>query len=128
MKVLICGIGGRMGAELEKLALAGYKDAVLVAGVDVRPMEGKSYPTYTTFDAIPADLDVDCIIDFSNHACTVDMLAFATSRGVAWDDEALGIDWKIDVEKVILSEKDKLNKPIAEADFLFDYNTDYYAE
>ena len=82
MKVLICGIGGRMGAELEKLALAGYKDAVLVAGVDVRPMEGKSYPTYTTFDAIPADLDVDCIIDFSNHAGTVDMLAFATSRGI----------------------------------------------
>lgn len=47
---------------------------------------------------------------------------------IAWNDESLGIDWKIDLEKIILSEKDKLNKPIAEADFLFDYNTDYYAE
>ncbi len=47
---------------------------------------------------------------------------------IAWNDGSLGIDWKIDLEKIILSEKDKLNKPIAEADFLFDYNTDYYAE
>ena len=47
---------------------------------------------------------------------------------VAWNDESLAIDWKIDAEKIILSEKDKLNKPIAEADYLFDYNTDYYAE
>lgn len=47
---------------------------------------------------------------------------------IAWNDESLGIDWKIDLEKIILSEKDKLNRPIAEADFLFDYNTDYYAE
>lgn len=47
---------------------------------------------------------------------------------VAWNDESLGIDWKIDIDKVLLSEKDKLSKPVAEADYLFDYNTDYYAE
>ena len=52
----------------------------------------------------------------------------ASEGAVAWNDESLAIDWKIDVEKIILSEKDKLNKPIAEADYLFDYNTDYYAE
>lgn len=47
---------------------------------------------------------------------------------VAWNDETLGIDWKIDAEKVVLSEKDKLSKPIETADYLFDYNIDYYAE
>ena len=52
----------------------------------------------------------------------------ASEGAVAWNDESLAIDWKIDVEKIILSEKDKLNRPIAEADYLFDYNTDYYAE
>jgi dTDP-4-dehydrorhamnose 3,5-epimerase len=47
---------------------------------------------------------------------------------VAWNDESLGIDWKIDIDKVLLSEKDKQSKPVAEADFLFDYKIDYYAE
>ena len=47
---------------------------------------------------------------------------------VAWNDETLAIDWKIDLDKVILSEKDKQSKSLAAADFLFDYNTDYYAE
>lgn len=52
----------------------------------------------------------------------------ASEGAVAWNDDALAIDWKIDLSKVLLSDKDKLNKTIAEADFLFDYNTDYYAE
>lgn len=47
---------------------------------------------------------------------------------VAWNDEMLAIDWKIDINKVILSEKDKQSKPVASADYLFDYNVDYYAE
>ena len=45
---------------------------------------------------------------------------------VAWDDPELAIDWRIPVEKVLLSEKDKLSKTIAEADFLFDYNEKLY--
>ena len=45
---------------------------------------------------------------------------------VAWNDPELAIDWRIPVEKVLLSEKDKLSKTIAEADFLFDYNEKLY--
>lgn len=45
---------------------------------------------------------------------------------VAWNDPELAIDWRIPAEKVLLSEKDKLNKNIAEADYLFDYNEDLY--
>lgn len=47
---------------------------------------------------------------------------------IAWNDESLTIDWKIDMDKVVLSEKDKNSKPLAQADYLFDYNTDYYAK
>lgn len=45
---------------------------------------------------------------------------------IAWDDPELAIDWRIPVDKALLSEKDKLNKGIKEADFLFDYNEELY--
>lgn len=45
---------------------------------------------------------------------------------VAWNDPELAIDWRIPAEKVLLSDKDKLNKNIAEADYLFDYNEKLY--
>ena len=45
---------------------------------------------------------------------------------VAWNDPQLGIDWRIPFDKVLLSEKDKLSKNIAEADYLFDYNEKLY--
>ena len=45
---------------------------------------------------------------------------------IAWDDSLLNIDWKISADKVVLSEKDKQNKSVADADFLFDYNENLY--
>ena len=45
---------------------------------------------------------------------------------VAWNDPQLAIDWRIPADKVILSEKDKLSKNIADADYLFDYNEKLY--
>jgi dTDP-4-dehydrorhamnose 3,5-epimerase len=45
---------------------------------------------------------------------------------VAWNDPELAIDWRIPVEKVLLSEKDKLSKNISDADYLFDYNEKMY--
>ena len=45
---------------------------------------------------------------------------------VAWNDPQLAIDWRIPADKVILSEKDRLNKTIAEADYLFDYSKNLY--
>lgn len=45
---------------------------------------------------------------------------------VAWNDPELSIDWRIPADKVILSEKDKLSKNVADADFLFDYNEKLY--
>ena len=45
---------------------------------------------------------------------------------VAWNDPQLGIDWRIPADKVLLSEKDKLSKNIADAEYLFDYNEKLY--
>ena len=45
---------------------------------------------------------------------------------VAWNDPQLAIDWRIPADKVLLSEKDKLSKSIADADYLFDYNEKLY--
>ena len=45
---------------------------------------------------------------------------------IAWDDPALGINWKIPAEKVILSEKDKHHPLLKDADWLFSYGEELY--
>lgn len=45
---------------------------------------------------------------------------------IAWDDPALGIDWYIPSDKVILSEKDRHHPLLADAPWLFDYNENLY--
>lgn len=46
-------------------------------------------------------------------------------RGIVFNDSKLNIDWKIDFEKIILSEKDKINKDINDVE-LFNYNDKLY--
>lgn len=43
---------------------------------------------------------------------------------IAWDDPDLGIDWKISMDKVVLSEKDREHSILK--DLKFDYNTSQY--
>ena len=47
---------------------------------------------------------------------------------VIWNDPTIAIDWGIKPEEVILSAKDMLHPVLSEAEELFDYNIDYYAE
>ena len=51
-----------------------------------------------------------------------------SEAAIAWDDPALGIDWRIDTASVLLSEKDRRHPLLQDCDCLFDYNIDYYAE
>ena len=46
---------------------------------------------------------------------------------IAWDDPALGIDWRLAPGDVVLSPKDSRHPLLSEAGELFDYNEDYYA-
>ena len=45
---------------------------------------------------------------------------------IAWNDPALGIDWKIPAGDVILSERDSHHPSLAQAPELFDYSVNYY--
>jgi dTDP-4-dehydrorhamnose 3,5-epimerase len=47
--------------------------------------------------------------------------------GIMWNDPALNIDWQIQLEDIILSEKDKKNPLLADSDYLFDFTEDLYA-
>ena len=80
MKILICGVGGRMGREVAKMALDGARGAVPVAGFDIVPMDTREFRTYTDWNAV--EEMPDCIIDFSHHAGTAAMLDFAVARGI----------------------------------------------
>ncbi len=80
MKILVIGIGGHMGREVAKLCENGYRGTTLAGGVD--PVaEGEHI--WRTFRDVPGDLQFDCIVDFSVHTCTPDLLNFAVERGVA---------------------------------------------
>lgn len=48
--------------------------------------------------------------------------------GIAWDDPDIGIDWHLPVEDVLLSAKDAAHPRLKDAEYLFNYNEDYYAE
>ena len=47
---------------------------------------------------------------------------------IAWNDPEIGIDWGLKAEDVLLSAKDVAHPLLSEAEELFDYNVDYYAE
>ena len=47
-------------------------------------------------------------------------------RGIAFDDEALGIDWIVKQEELNLSAKDKIQPKLSETDDIFEFGMDYY--
>ena len=78
MKILLNGTCGRMGREVEKLALTGYRGAELVGGVD--PSGGAaSVPVFPDFDAV--DVEFDCIVDFSFHTSAPALCEYAKKVG-----------------------------------------------
>lgn len=40
---------------------------------------------------------------------------------ISWNDKDLSIDWKVDNDRIILSDKDQLNPSLKDSDFLFNY-------
>ncbi len=81
MNVLINGICGHMGKEVEKLCLEGYRGARLSAGVDINA-NGEAINVYSSFDLVPYDTAIDCIVDFSHHSVVGSLLNFAMERNI----------------------------------------------
>ena len=45
----------------------------------------------------------------------------ASEGGIAWNDPALGIDWRLPSDAVVLSEKDRRRPTLTETEELFEY-------
>ena len=82
MNILLNGITGHMGREVEKLCLDSYRGAKLVMGVDINATGSENVPTYKSFSEIDSSESIDCIVDFSFHTATPAMLDFAVENGI----------------------------------------------
>ncbi len=76
MNCLICGINGKMGANLVEL-LRGDKDLKVICGVDIN-LNGQSVPVYPSFDKVKEKVDV--VIDFSSPAVLKSELLWAVKN------------------------------------------------
>ena len=80
MKVLISGCNGHMGKVLSDMVRQDT-ELTYACGVDKSgKTENAAEPVYKTFAEV--DVEVDVIIDFSNHSLTSDMIEFATKKNI----------------------------------------------
>ncbi len=80
MKIIISGLGGAMGSELAKLCRQGTRGAELAGGVDPFFAGETDVPYVKSFsEPLP---DADCIVDFSHHSATKELLEFAVSKNM----------------------------------------------
>lgn len=80
MKIIISGLGGAMGSELAKLCSQGARGAELAGGVDPFFAGVTDVPCVKSFsEPLPA---ADCIVDFSHHSATAELLEFAVSKNM----------------------------------------------
>ena len=79
VNILICGIGGKMGATLVEL-LNGDTQAKAVCGVDVKSPENSKIPVYKSFKEVKEKVDV--VIDFSSPAVLKDEMEWAIKNNV----------------------------------------------
>lgn len=78
MKVIIHGSEGRIGKEITKLLLSGYKNSSLAAAVDRSNTTSVEDLLFAKLDDFEGD--ADCILDFSNHLATKDLTEYAIKR------------------------------------------------
>ena len=113
------------------------KGAVLDVAVDIR----KGSPTFGKYVAVELTEDnhrqffiprgfahgFAVLSDEAVFQYKCDNFYCKESEGaVAWNDPQLAIDWRIPADRILLSEKDRLNRNINEAEYLFDYNEKLY--
>lgn len=79
INILLTGYCGFMGREVKRIADESA-DLSVTAGVDPQADGREDVPCAKSFEQ--ADRTAHCIIDFSNHACTKDLLDFAVGAGM----------------------------------------------
>lgn len=102
------------------------RGAILDVGVDIR-VGSPTYGHHVTVELSAANwhqlwippgfahgyvtLQADCEVVYK----VTDYYAPVSDRGIAWDDPALGIDWRIPADGIVLSDKDKKHPRLADA-------------
>ncbi len=81
MNILIYGTLGFMGKEVRKLCDASYRGSSFACGVDAFA-KGDDANVYTSLDAVKSIDEVDCIVDFSHHSATKELLEYATAKNL----------------------------------------------
>ena len=78
MKIIINGAGGRMGKEVVRLAEEGFGGASVAAKVDISyETNGDEYKKLADFSGA-----ADCIIDFSHHSATAEIMEYAVENNI----------------------------------------------
>jgi len=82
-RVAINGCNGRMGQAISRLILLdndNQYNCEVVYGIDVADNVTNPYPVFKSISEVPADMNVDCIIDFSHFSVVKSIVDFAASR------------------------------------------------
>ncbi len=80
MKLIVTGSAGRMGQELLSAIAATEGRFTVAAVVDISGKAVPGIPSYISLAEVTEE--ADALIDFSHHAATADLLAFAARRAM----------------------------------------------
>ncbi len=134
---VVRGLHFQKGIHSQSKLVRVVQGAVLDVAVDIRkgsPTFGKHVAVELTGDNhrqffIPRGFahGFSVLSETAIFQYKCDNLYCRESEGaIAWDDPALGIDWRIPAEKVILSEKDAHHLLLKDSEELFDYAVELY--
>lgn len=134
---VVRGLHFQKGRHSQSKLVRVVQGAVLDVAVDIRvgsPTFGKHVAVELTGDNhrqffIPRGFahGFSVLSETAIFQYKCDNLYCRESEGaIAWDDPALGIDWRIPAEKVILSEKDAHHLLLKDSEELFDYAVELY--
>ena len=133
------GLHFQKGKDAQSKLVRVVKGRVLDVAVDIR----KGSPTFGKYVAVELTEDnhrqlfvprgfahgFSVLSDEAIFQYKCDNLYAPHAEGaIAWNDPEIGIDWHLPAEDVLLSAKDAAHPMLKEAEDLFDYKVDYYAE
>lgn len=133
------GLHFQKGKDAQSKLVRVVKGRVLDVAVDIR----KGSPTFGQYVAVELTEDnhrqlfvprgfahgFSVLSEEAIFQYKCDNLYAPQSEGaIAWNDPVIGIDWQLPAEDVLLSAKDAVHPMLKDAEYLFDYNVDYYAE
>lgn len=133
------GLHFQKGKDAQSKLVRVVKGRVLDVAVDIR----RGSPTFGKYVAVELSEDnhrqlfiprgfahgFSVLSEEAVFQYKCDNLYAPQSEGaIAWNDPEIGIDWGLKAEDILLSAKDAAHPLLSEAEELFDYNVDYYAE